>query len=109
MNCMVVAVEAPDYRVKRNEDGSVDVWVAEQRIHFPLDGKPFSDHLAAPQDAAKSSPDVSVQVSEAGIAISCHGRVVLVKPDGSVVVVPDKPPQGAGRIFRRYRMRRTHG
>lgn len=95
------------YRVKHNADESVDVWVGDRQIHFPVGGKPTVSEGKAPSDAVDSDPEVSLQSSDSGIAVGCHGRVVLIRPDGSVVVVPDKPQHGSTTIHRwRLRMSR---
>jgi hypothetical protein len=99
-------VDSPPYRVNRNADGSLGVWVGEVGIHFPVDGKPTVTKGQAPEGATPSDPAVTVLGGgEEGTTVSCHGRVVLIKPDGSTEVVSDKPRGGPSRTFRVRRAR----
>lgn len=102
----MVTVDWPAQRVKRNGDDSLDVWVGDVWIHFPTDGKPTVGSGQAPEAAAGSDPDVEVRTGDQGAVVTGHGRTVLIKPDGSTVIVSDKPRGGPSH---RLRMRRARG
>jgi hypothetical protein len=101
-------MEVPAYRVKRNPDDSIDVWVESRRIHFPLAGEPFVDQQPMPDDADASDATVELQAAEDSVGVRCCGRLVLISPDGAVVV-PEAPPQNSGVFYRRLRMGRLRG
>jgi hypothetical protein len=71
-------MELPAYRVKQNGDGSFDIWVTGQHIHFSKDGEPYVGNLEPAQDAVDSDPNVRLFASDGDIAVRCHGRVVLI-------------------------------
>lgn len=104
----MVAMLAPAYRVKRNGDASLDVWVRNLWIHFPAEGKPTVGSGPASGGAVQSDPEVTVKSGDEGTTVTCHGKVVLIKPDGSTVIVSDKPHGGPTHGFR-ARMRRARG
>jgi hypothetical protein len=95
------------YRVRPNEDGSFDIWVASLQVHFPVAGNPSVTQGHWPEGLAEADPQVKVQASEAGTAIGCNGRVVLIKPDGKYVIAPDKSLHGPGPVHWRFRLGRV--
>ena len=89
-------------RGRTNDDGSVDVWIAGRRLHFPGDGRlPTVTDDEAPADAGKLPDGVRVDLGDPVTIVGYDGWYARIAAAG-VHVNRARADRRIHRIFRRF-------
>jgi hypothetical protein len=89
-------------RGRRNDDGSVDVWTAGRRLHFPGGGRrPTVTDDEPPADAGKLPHGVRIDVGDPVTIVGYDGWYARVGASG-VDVNRARADRRTHRVFRRF-------
>ena len=87
---------------RRSDDGSVDVWIAGRRLHFPGGGRrPTVTDDESPADAGKLPGGVRVDVGDPVTIVGYDGWYARIAASG-VDVSRARADRRTHRVFRRF-------